>query len=135
MSAEIMQTHVLDEEIAHWVSDDRGYHAYTRGGTALHIVRSASVQPPIKRPEDYPTWLWVEALQGFYLARQRIVDGVPQEWRLVRQLVPSERHGFFVDFQDVIAAYLIDLEQGEAGSGGDTRPAPITPAASDRASC
>lgn len=117
MSAEILQTVVLDDEIAHWVSDVQGYHAYTRGGAALHVVRSASVQPPITHPEDYHTWLWIQALQGFYLARQRIIDGVPQEWRVVRQIVPSEGHGFFVDFRDDLVDYLVALEQGEAEVG------------------
>lgn len=106
---EIVQTEIVDDEVTHWVSNDLGYHAYTRGGLALSIIRSASVQTPIAHPERYPTWLWLETVQGFYLARQMVVDSIPQTWHLVRRLTPAEPHAFFSAFRDAAADFVSTL--------------------------
>lgn len=109
MSVEIVQEEEMDEEVLQWVVDASGYHAYTRAGLGLQIIRSASVQPPIENPAQYQTWLWMETVQGFFLARQSVIESVPQEWRLARRITPGEAHRFFVDFKDVVLDYIAGL--------------------------
>lgn len=99
----------MEEEVVHWSFDENGYHAFTATGKPLNIVRSLSLQPPIASEDDYYTWLWLETLQGFYVARQRIVEAMPQGWWLVRQVVPASPHLFFQHFSDELEAYVMRL--------------------------
>ena len=123
MAADIMQEQILCDDVLHWVTDDLGYHAYSRGGLVLSIVRSASIQPTISDEQDYVTWLWVEALQGFFVMRQRIVETQPQGWVIVRRLTPSAHHGFFADFRDGFEGWVegfadLEVDSPDQGGGG-----------------
>lgn len=123
MSIDIINERLMQDEIVHWVWDTLGYYAFTSSGMSINIVRSTSVQPSIQRPDDYYTYLWLETLQGFFLARQRIVDSAPQGWWIVRQLIPNVGHHFFQAFQDDIASYVERLEARAASDetyGGDS---------------
>lgn len=135
MPVEIVDEHLVRDEVVHWVYDDFGYHAFTSSGMTLNIIHSVSVQLPIERPEDYFTYLWLETLQGFYMARQRIVESAPQGWWLVRQLIPGNTYNFFQEFQDNIEDYLERLDARlamedaayEPLEGRATSPAPMPP--------
>jgi hypothetical protein len=135
MAVDIVNERVIRDEIVHWVYDDLGYYAYAGSGLTLNIVRSISVQLPIENPDDYSTFLWLETLQGFFLARQRLLDSSPQGWWLIRELMPDESHAFFQRFGDSIHDYLagiharLALEDAAYAplEGRSTSPASVPP--------
>lgn len=110
MAPELVEQKSMREEIVHWVCDGLGYCAFTSSGRGINIVRSASVQPAIASEADYFTYLWIESLQGFFLARQRMIESSGQGWWLVQELTPQSSYQFFYMFQDDIQTHLEMLE-------------------------
>jgi len=101
---------VLKEEIRHFLTEPTGYYAISASGRILQILKSQPIQPDIIDFEDFTTFLWVEALDGFYLLSQHFKDGRPGSWYIRRLLVPEERHRFFMLFQEAIMDYLLTIE-------------------------
>ncbi len=97
----------MEREVVHWVTDPCGYFAYTADGAGLAIVRSLSIQLAIEDPLDYHTWLWLETVQGFFLARQRFVEFAPGGWWLVRRFEPGASEHFFHEFGERLPDWLV----------------------------
>jgi hypothetical protein len=100
----------LEDEVLHFEMG-ASYTAWTRSGQALRILRACSYQPPLRDPENHPTFLWVEALEGFYLLRQHLLGVQPLPWYVLRRVVPDpgECH-FFFGFQALLGDFI--QEQG-----------------------
>jgi len=101
---------VLEDPVPHFVTNEHGYFAYADSGLSLTIVRAHSFQTPITDPENYPSYLWVESVNGFYLLRQEVLEGAPQPWVIVREVLPEEPHNFFYEFLAVLEDYARSLE-------------------------
>lgn len=101
------ETVVLEpDEVIQFVTHDLSYIAYTRTGRRLDITKSMSAQPAIVNPDDYFSYMWVKALQGYFLLRQRYVESVAEPWFVVRELKPETDFRFYEEFLDELDAYL-----------------------------
>lgn len=96
----------LQEEVTHFVTTSTSYHAVTITGRVLNIVRSRSLQPPITSEKGFTTFLWVEALEGFFLFSQQVVDQIPAGWILEKEIVPADPQGFFLSYLDELKETL-----------------------------
>ncbi|MGI5843603.1 MAG: hypothetical protein ACOX9B_05440 [Candidatus Xenobium sp.] len=100
----------LEDEVLYFEMG-ASYTAWMRSGQALRILRACSYQPPLRNAENHPTFLWVEALEGFYLLRQHLLGTRPLPWYVLRQVVPDpEENHFFFGFQDLLGDFI--QEQG-----------------------
>lgn len=99
----------LEDEVISFVTHEVSYIAFTREGRRLDILKSSSFQPEIEDPEDYFTYMWVKALQGYFLLRQRYVESRPQEWFVIRELEPESNYLFYEEFLDELPRYLEGL--------------------------
>lgn len=92
---EIATEIILNEEVKDFYLEGDWYYVILRSGRCLNIVRSQSVQPAIDDPLDYPSYLWVEAKEGFFLFRQRFLMGRGGPWVVEKQIVPADPADFF----------------------------------------
>lgn len=95
------------EEVIQFVTHDLSYIAYTRTGRRLDILKSHSVQPPIADPENFVTFMWLKALQGYFVLRQRYVEKVPEPWYVIQELRPETDFRFYEEFLDVVDDHVI----------------------------
>ncbi|MHB2016735.1 MAG: hypothetical protein ACYCW6_07285 [Candidatus Xenobia bacterium] len=96
----------VEDEIVHFLCDPSIYIAYTRRGLKLHIIRSTTLQPDIANDQDFFSYMWVEAKEGFFLLTQHFLEGVPKLWTVYREMIPTEPQNFFFDFQDDLPAWI-----------------------------
>jgi hypothetical protein len=97
----------IGEEVSQFVTETHRYYAITTSGRRINIIRTKNFQPPIEEGTDFNTYLWVEALEGFFLFFQRFQKGKPGPWILQEEFVPQKREGFFSDFFE---SYIIHLK-------------------------
>jgi hypothetical protein len=101
----------LEDEIIAFEMDPEGYLAITANHGFITILRSKSLQPPISNEQDYLTYLWVEAAEGFFLLSQQIREGKPEGWLLIRRITPESREDFFHDYmRELCRSFEIDDE-------------------------
>ncbi|MBI3924549.1 MAG: hypothetical protein HY319_03340 [Armatimonadetes bacterium] len=104
---------MLEDRVLQFVADQTGYRVWTESGTRLDVVRCNSIQPDIVDPEDYCTYMWIKALQGFFLLRQRICAREPQDWFLVQEVLPAINDpAFFFDYWDRLGETLSSVPPG-----------------------
>lgn len=100
----------MDEEVQRWEVAPADYFLYTLSGNKIRITRAEALQPPIRDPEDYPTFLWIQALEGYFLLRQHIVKGKAHPWRIVRRILPEESDPtFYTDFKDRLLDFVEEV--------------------------
>lgn len=98
MSLKFVEEKFLEEEVQGFYIDRSWYYVVLHSGRVLNIIRSAPIQPDIRDVSDYCTFLFVEAKEGFFLFRQRIVHNRAQPWICEREFKPDETSGFFDRF-------------------------------------
>lgn len=73
----------------------------------MDIAKCRSFQPPIDDHQRYASYLWVKAVQGYFVLRQWFIEGHPCEWRVIRELeVTEEELHFFDEHGDLLEAEL-----------------------------
>lgn len=71
------------------------------------IVRVQTLQPGIDDPDNYLFYMWVEAIQGYFLLVQRFEEGQPQNWHLIGEMTTEERGpGVFDEWSDLLKERL-----------------------------
>ncbi len=75
-----------DVEILSFVTAHGSYYFLAADGRRGDIIKCRNLQPPIQDHENYETYLWVKAVQGYYLLRQFFIDGQAQEWRICKEI-------------------------------------------------
>lgn len=98
----LKKRHPIGEEVTHFVTEANQYYAVTLTGRIVNIVRSKAYQPSIENAEDYTTYLWVEAREGFFLFSRRIRNGKADSWILDEEMVPERPDHFFFDYLDAL---------------------------------
>lgn len=86
---------VHDDEIYHFEAYDKGYFALLNRGPRLDILRVFNFQPDIADFSDYVVFMFIEALQGFYVLRQPVLEGHVGPWRVCMEMRPKDPNGFF----------------------------------------
>ncbi|MEW6278344.1 MAG: hypothetical protein AB1758_06975 [Candidatus Eremiobacterota bacterium] len=104
-----LEVREMEDEVVQFVTTEAAYIAYTAQGRRLDILKSVSVQPPIREEASYATYMWVRALQGYFLLRQRIEESKPGPWFVIRELVPEQDYLFFENFQDQVEEFAQGL--------------------------
>ena len=102
----------VGEEVVHFEVYTLGYYAMLLGGARLDIQRAFNIQPPIENTSDYYAFMFVETPGGFYLLRQRVVEGRVRPWEVWLELEAENPHVFFSD------AYSFWMKER---SGGENR--------------
>lgn len=104
---ELLQVDVpVEDEVVQFITEQATYTAYTGRGLRLDITRANTLQPAIQDPDDFHTYMWVEARQGFFLLSQRFVKGEAQRWVVYREFIPKESHNFYIRYGDEILKYI-----------------------------
>ena len=85
----------LRDEVKHFEAYDRGYYAILRRGPRLDILRVFNFQPEIEDFDDYPTYMFIQAVQGFFILRQDVRQGRVEPWFVHAELVPKDPASFF----------------------------------------
>jgi hypothetical protein len=101
-----------DIEVVTFVTSPGAYYFVLGDCRRADVVKCRSMQPTIHDHNNYSAYLWVQAFQGYFVLRQRFVDHVAQEWRVIRELEVSEpAFDFFETFGDQLLAELEQAEQ------------------------
>ncbi|HEY3999361.1 MAG TPA: hypothetical protein VGO93_10875, partial [Candidatus Xenobia bacterium] len=75
--------------------------------------RTHTFQPDIVDEDDFHTYMWMEARQGWFLLTQRFVKGEAERWKVYREMIPRDSVNFFMRFTDVLPEYV----QGNPAGG------------------
>lgn len=89
-----MAEHFVEEEVQGFFIEGSWYYVVLQSGRVLNILHSSLIQPDIYNADDYYTYLLIEAKEGFYLFRQRIVKNVASGWILERQMDREDAPSF-----------------------------------------
>ncbi|MBI2265206.1 MAG: hypothetical protein HYU64_08545 [Armatimonadetes bacterium] len=100
------ETTEINEPVQGFYGNPDGYYAVSTNGRIINIVRSASIQPEIRNHEDYVTYLWVEAQEGFFVFSQRVLNQRCEEWMVRRRITPSDKAEFFASHKDELIRSL-----------------------------
>jgi hypothetical protein len=84
-----------DDEITMFDASGPGYYAYLANGLRFDIIRVFGIQPPVADPLNFLYFMFVETNRGFYLFRQRVVEGTARDWCVFLELKPVEPFGFY----------------------------------------
>lgn len=97
----------LDDPVTSFVTGELSYHARTEGRLGIDIVKCYTRTPEIEDPENYLSYMWVNSVQGYYVLEQAFEKGEPQDWRLIRQIIPEEPDIYFFEkFDDQFLDYV-----------------------------
>ncbi len=66
-------------------------------GRRADIIKCHPFQPEISDHLNYSAYLWVKAIQGYFLLRQRFIEEHPCEWRIVREVEVEDPERDFFD--------------------------------------
>lgn len=78
----------IGEEVKYFVHNKDSYYGVTRPGFVFDIIQGHSLQGPISDENDFHTYMWARCVSGFYLLRQRFLNGIGQEWFLEAEIIP-----------------------------------------------
>jgi hypothetical protein len=96
----------MEDEVLNFVTEQSVYSAYTGRGLRLDIIRTSTHQPPIVDAEEFRTFMFLEARQGFFLLSQQFVKGAAQRWVVYRELIPKDSFDFYKRFSERLSAYI-----------------------------
>lgn len=95
----------IGEEVRQFVMETLAYYGVTRSGFLFNIIQCKTLQPPVKNPNDFHTYMWAECARGFYVLRQHFIDGKPGNWYLEAELIPAEKSGsYFQEMSDYFSS-------------------------------
>ena len=102
-----------DVEILTFIVDEGAYYFVASDGRRADIVKCSTHQPEIREPDDYFYYMWVSAVQGYFLLRQRFLEGKAQPWHLVAEIETERRDpAFFDELEEVLIDKISrDVEQ------------------------
>jgi hypothetical protein len=86
---------VLEEEVHLFEAYEHGYFALLQRGPRIDILRIFNFQPEICDFNDYPTYMFIESMQGFFIMRQDVREGRPGPWIVCAELHPRNPIAFF----------------------------------------
>ena len=86
-----MNTVDCDVEITTFVVDQGAYYFVASDGRRGDIIRCETLQPGIENPDDYDFYMWVQAIQGYFILKQRFLEGRPQNWCLIGEMITDEK--------------------------------------------
>jgi hypothetical protein len=81
-----------DVEVLTFVVDQAAYYFIATDGRRADIIRCRTLQPNIDDPDDYFYYMWVQATQGYFVLKQRFVEGQPRNWQLIGEMT-TEKDG------------------------------------------
>lgn len=91
MEVTALTTTECEIEITTFVVDQGAYYFVASDGRRGDIIRCETLQPGIHDPEDYDFYMWVEALQGYFILKQKFLEGQPQRWLLIGEMTSEEK--------------------------------------------
>ena len=98
-----------DVEVINFVMESGVYCFKTADRRRGDIAKVRTLQPSVKNHSDYFSYMWVQAVQGYFVLRQRFVDGKAQEWRLIREIEVEDPELYF--FEHMGDALLLEFEE------------------------
>ena len=104
-----------DIEVITFVATEGAYYFLMGDQRRADIVKCRALQPTIRDHDNYSAYLWVNAYQGYFVLRQRFVEGRAEGWTVIAEVQVSDPD---FDFFDQHGERL--LEQLEAA---DSQPA------------
>lgn len=108
---DLLKLHECSTEIRTFVAENGAYYFVACDGRRGDIIRCQTFQPDITDFDNYSYYMWVEALQGFFLLRQRFFEGQAHPWELTGEFELDEPGpGAFDWLSDRVRAML---ESGE----------------------
>ena len=96
----IKEIETIEDEILNFYIDGNIYYAVSKLGIVLNIIHIVSIQPKINDFNDYFTYLWIEALEGFFILRQRIKEKIAEPWVIEKKIIPKNNYNFFNLFEE-----------------------------------
>lgn len=94
-----------DVEIINFVTEGGVYCFKTADRRRGDIAKVRTLQPSVLNHDDYYSYMWVQAVQGYFLLRQQFLGGQAQEWRLIREItVEDPGMEFFDEMGDALLA-------------------------------
>ena len=77
-------------EVFDFVTTASSYTIHVEPNLRLDVARCKSIE--LVRELEVPHWgyLWVQAVQGFFVFRQAILGGVPGAWQMIYEIEPAE---------------------------------------------
>ena len=99
MSGIVKSEREIKEEVKGFYGNKKGYYLVTDSGYCLNIIHLVSLQPKIENENDYLTFLFVEAKEGFFLLTQRIKDFKAGRWVIEKEMIPCDPQNFSQEYQ------------------------------------
>lgn len=83
--------------------DQGAYYFVASDGRRGDIIRCETYQPGIPNEDDYYFYMWVHASQGYFVLKQRFIEGLAQRWQLIGEL-ETDRTGpsVFEDLSELV---------------------------------
>ncbi|MCA9780697.1 MAG: hypothetical protein KC800_28440 [Candidatus Eremiobacteraeota bacterium] len=83
--------------------DQGAYYFVASDGRRGDIIRCQTHQPGISDPDDYFFYMWVQTLQGYFILKQRFLEGRPQNWSLIGEMTTDEKGpAVFDDWSEIL---------------------------------
>jgi hypothetical protein len=79
----------IGEEVKNFVTEQLAYYGVTRSGYLFNIIKTRTIQPHIEDENDYHTYMWVHCIDGYYLLRERFIEGHGVGWYLEVEIIPK----------------------------------------------
>jgi len=83
--------------VINFCSSAASYVAYCQDNFRLDIAKCRNYLPPDVDPEEHFHYMWVHAVQGFFLLRQRVRGRLNEEWYIIGEIVPHEFSSYFFE--------------------------------------
>ncbi len=96
-------------EILYFASTDYSYTAFLEGDRRLDVARCQNFQAEDGRL----AYLWIQSLQGYFLARQDLGQGRQAGWELLLEVVPEEPSSQFFSWVEEHFFRLLAEWEGE----------------------
>ncbi len=92
-----------------FIAAEGAYYFLVSDGRRGDIAKCRTLQPPIHDQENFRTYLWVQAVQGYFLLCQHFLEGKAGEWRLVSEIEIEE--GTMYAFDEIGDLLLEQLQE------------------------
>lgn len=88
-----------DLEVVTFVAAPGAYYFILSDSRRGDVLKVHTLQPSIEDHDYYASYLWVQALQGYFLMRQLFVEQRAQEWRVVAEFQSQPLESDFFERQ------------------------------------
>jgi hypothetical protein len=85
----------IGEEVKDFMTERSAYYGITRSGFLFNIMRTKTIQPHIEDENDYHSYMWIQCIDGYYLLRERFINGYGIGWYLEAEIIPGSRSSDF----------------------------------------